>query len=385
MAQICLYFQAHQPHRLRPINPFDIGKGKDPFDHFLNADILHRVADKCYLPTNQLLLKLIKATQGRFRLAFSLSGCLLDQLEESRKDVIESFQELAACGCVEFLAETYQHSLASIMDWEEFDEQVEAHSQAIFRLFGQWPKVFRNTELIYSNELAKRLVRQNYKGIVTEGIESMLPANELHSIYQSATLTPISVILRDYERSDDLAFRFNDENWEYYPLETAQFQKWIEGEGRKGSHIFLDYETFGEHQDASNGVFDFFHEWVLGFCEKNEFFTPNELISSEKPTGIFDSPSWISWADTERDLSAWQGNDMQKEALSKVFLLKPRLENNSEYKQTWKRLLQSDHFYYMATKEGADGEVHEYFSPFATPHDAYLRFMNIIADLDQQL
>lgn len=383
MQTICLYFQAHQPHRLRSFSPFDIGKNKDPFDHQLNAGILHRVSERCYLPTNQLLLDLIHRFEGRFKIAFSLSGCLLDQLAEIRPDVIDSFRRLAASGCVEFLGETDQHSLASIMDWDEFEWEVREHSRKIFRLLGQIPLVFRNTELIYSNELAERVEKLGFRGVIAEGLEKLTQSGGSHQLYHSATPSPLPVILRDFQRSDDIAFRFNDRKWEHYPLEPQRFQGWIEESGGGTCNIFMDYETFGEHQDQSNGLFHFFAKWVASSIDKNTFLTPSELIKSQPIMAVYHVPKWISWADSERDLSAWQGNSMQKEALLRAFLLKDRVEDRPKLLARWRRLLQSDHFYYMATKEGPDGEVHEYFSPFATPHDAYLRFMNVIADLEQ--
>jgi len=385
MADICLYFQAHQPHRLNRISPLEIGRGKDPFDSLLNTHILNRVSDQCYLPTNKLLLRLIRAFGGQFSLAFSLSGCLLDQLMAHRPDVILSFQRLAGSGCVEFLGETYEHSLAYLWDKDEFRAQVEEHSQLVFRLFGQRPEVFRNTELIYDDKLAKRVGEMGFKALVTEGANRILGRNSPHVLYSSASRPSLPLLLRDYPRSDDIAFRFGDEDWEHHPLEIDLFQEWIHQSPFPIRNIFMDYETFGEHKKQDSGLFYFLSHWIRKAQRRDRFLSPSQIMAHHAPKEILRVASSISWADEARDLSAWMGNDMQKDALSKAYALKNRVQEKPLKKKIWRRFLQSDHFYYMATKSGRDAEVHAYFSPYRSPHDAYLVYMKALADFEAGL
>ncbi|MEO0897331.1 MAG: glycoside hydrolase family 57 protein [Bacteroidota bacterium] len=383
MPDICLYFQAHQPHRLRRVSPLDIGRGQKPFDTYLNSQILHRVADLCYLPMNTLLKKLILAYPSQFSVAFSLSGCLLDQLGDWRPEVIASFQELAATGRVEFLGETYEHSLSYVFDRDEFDRQLNAHREVIHRLFGQQTKVFRHTELIYTNSLADHIAQKGFRGILTEGADRLLEENSPNRLYSSKGLNPIPLMLRDYRRSDDIAFRYNDPEWEYSPLDPNVFQGWIHESEGDLVNIFMDYETFGEHQSDHSDLFTFFSQWIEQAVVSNQFLLPSEVLEKHIPSDSLDVPDYVSWADTSRSLQAWLGNELQQDALRKVISLKQSLCR--QHPEIWRRLLQSDHFYYMATGEGPDAEVHEYFSPYKSPYDAYLVYMNVLSNLESSL
>lgn len=390
MTAIVFYFQVHQPYRLRRYTFFDIGRDRRYFDETENARIVRRVAEKCYRPMNAVLHSLVERFEGRFRCSFSISGTALDQLEQWSPETLESFQALARTGCVELLGETSHHSLAALFDPEEFDQQVTAHADRIERLFGRRPVVFRNTELVCSNEVAVRAERLGFEGILGEGADHVLGWRSPHRVYRPEGCERIKLLLRSYRFSDDIAFRFSNRAWSEWPLGAERFADWVHGVPGEDRVIglFMDYETFGEHQWADTGIFEFMRhlpEQILrhpGF----RFATPAEIVASEDPIARLDLPHPVSWADTERDLTAWLGNRMQTAANAALYELGPRVRElesagHPELALDWRRLTTSDHLYYMCTKWFADGDVHKYFSPYASPHDAFIAFMNVLDDL----
>jgi alpha-amylase len=391
MASICLYFQVHQPYRLKQYSFFNIGTEHYYFNDELNLKILNKVSDSCYLPTNQLLLDLINQFQGAFRLSFSISGNLIEQLEEHRPDVLESFQKLAQTRCVEFLYETYHHSIAAIYAQEEFSRQVEMHRQAILLHFNQIPKVFRNTECIYSNDIGRQLFRMGYKHVITEGVQHFLQGRSENFVFKHPEFSGLKILLRNAGLSDDISFRFSNRNWNQYPLTADKYVGWLEKLSPTADciNLFMDYETFGEHQKQDSGIFDFLSalpKTVLGTKSLN-FHTPTEIFDLYPSKSVYDILNPISWADEARDMSAWQGNSMQTEALKKIYSLEPLVmqSRNKRLIALWSKFQNSDHFYYMSTKDSGDGAVHQYFSPFNSPYDAYIFYMNALADFEMIL
>ncbi|MBC7862736.1 MAG: polysaccharide deacetylase family protein [Bacteroidia bacterium] len=388
MPSVCLYFQVHQPFRIRNFSFFDIGNSHFYEDDAKNEEILNKVAEKCYLKTNKKMLDLIHRHNGKFRICYSLSGTVIEQFEKFRPDVLQSFIELAKTGCVEFLSETYAHSLSFIYSKTEFVRQVKKHSDVIRKYFNQVPTVFRNTELIYNNELAVFLEEMGYKGVLCEGVDRLLDGRSPDFIYRSVGTKNLKLLLKNYRLSDDIAFRFSDKGWKEFPLTPDKFTNWVHSIAGNGEtiNLFMDYETFGEHQWESTGIFEFLDklpEKVLAhpdFC----FKTPSEVIASSENGDLYDAHDFISWADTERDLSAWLSNSMQKEAFSRIYSIEQDVMtcNDPELLNVWERLQTSDHFYYMCTKFWNDGDVHKYFSPFDSPYDAYMYFMNVFSDLE---
>jgi alpha-amylase len=387
LVSICFYFQVHQPFRLRHYQVFDIGHNHDYFDHAKNEQIAKKVARKCYLPANRLMLHLIKASQGRFKIAYSITGVALDQFEKYTPEVIESFKELAATGCVEFLSETYYHSLSYLYSKEEFKRQVELHRQKIKKLFNYEPKIFRNTELIFNNELAKYVEDMGYKGIIAEGADHILGWRSPNFVYRPVTTTKIKALLKNYKLSDDIAFRFSNKGWEEWPLTTEKFAHWVNSVNGNGEviNLFMDYETIGEHQWEDTGIFHFLEAlpWKVLEHHDNEFITPSEAIEKYPVRGDVDMHAFVSWADIERDLSAWLGNNMQNNSLAELYKLETAVLATKDEKliEDWRKLQTSDHFYYMCTKWFADGDVHRYFNPYDSPYDSFIAFMNILNDI----
>jgi alpha-amylase len=391
MPSICFYFQVHQPYRLKEYSFFDIGTDHYYFDDAKNREVLDKVAEKCYLPTNRLMLELIEKHQGKFKISYSISGVALEQFEAWRPDVLQSFIELANTGCVEFIAETYYHSLAYIFSKDEFQKQIEQHRQLIKKYFKQDPKVFRNTELQYNNELAKFIEDMGYDAIICEGVDRLLQDRSPNSIYKAPNTNRIKSLLKNYRLSDDIAFRFSDRNWSEWPLTAEIYASWVHAVAGHGEtiNLFMDYETFGEHQWAQSGIFEFMR-YMPGHVLKHPDFTfktVSETAAAYPIRDTYDAHQLISWADTERDLSAWLGNPMQDEAIAKIYALEKDIynSNDKELIDAWKKMLTSDHYYYMTTKFWADGDVHKYFSPYESPYDAYIYFMNAMSDLSNQL
>jgi alpha-amylase len=387
MASICFYFQVHQPLRLRHYTVFD--KSDQYFDDHKNAAICRKVADKCYLPTNRLLLDIIRRLEGRFKIAYSLTGVLLEQLQFFAPEVISTFDALAETGCVEFLAETYYHSLSYIYSHDEFIEQINKHTETIERLFGQKPKIFRNTELIYNNALAALIESTgNFDAIITEGADHILGYRSPNFLYRPQGCNKLKLLLKNYRLSDDIAFRFSNRDWSQWPLTADKFAAWINSTNGYVVNLFMDYETFGEHQWKDTGIFDFMRhlpEKVLN-NSYNNFKTPSEVVQSFQPVDTVDVPHLISWADIERDLSAWLGNAMQSNALYELYRLEKEVKKTGNEKviADWRKLQTSDHFYYMCTKWFADGDVHKYFNPYDSPYDSYINFMNVLGNLHKR-
>jgi alpha-amylase len=391
MPSVCLYFQVHQPRRLRRYSFFDVGHLHDYEDEAENRRILERIALKCYLPANALLLNLIGEYGGKFRVAFSLSGTLIDQLEQYRPDVLEGFRRLAETGCVEFLNETDGHTLAFLYSPREFQEQVLLHRKRIRALFGQDGRTFRYTELIYNNELAHTVEKMGYSVILAEGAEKILGRRTPNQIYRPAGRVRLKLLLRNYRLSDDVAFRFSERSWGEYPLTAAKYARWLHRIRREEAviNLFMDYETFGEHQWAETGIFAFLQR-LPGEVLRNpdfSFRTPAEAADAHEAAGEVDSPGFISWADEERDTTAWLGNTMQQDAARALYALEPAIRRRKDagLLRTWRTLQTSDHFYYMCTKWFADGDVHRYFNPYESPYEAYINYMNILDDFGQSI
>ena len=386
MPSLCLYFQVHQPYRLRQLPIFDIAKHSDYFDEPMNREMCRKVAEKCYLPANALMLKLIKRYPGKFKVAYSISGITLEQLAEYAPKVLESFQALAATGQVELLAETYYHSLAASFSPTEFKEQVAQQLRLVKRLFGVRPTVFRNTELIYSDAIAAQVAAMGFKAILAEGWEPVLKGRSPNHVYTSA-VPNLKLLLKNYRLSDDIAFRFT----EFGPLTAAKFASWLHALDGKAEtiNLFMDYETIGEHQWKESGIFRFFEDLPAAvFTNPNfSFATPSEVLARYPSQGTVKVPKPTSWADSERDLSAWLGNPMQDSIAAWVYGLEVRVKATSDKKllDTWRRLQTSDHFYYMCTKHWADGDVHKYFSVYDIPHRAYVFMNNVLTDLEMRL
>jgi len=388
---ICFYFQVHQPHRLRLYRFFDIGREDYYYDDFANKTILKRVAEKCYLPANELMLELIKRYKGSFKVTYSISGTVLEQFKEYAPEVIESFRELAKTGSVEFLAETYAHSLSSLTSAKEFKEQVLMHSNAIESLFGVKPKVFRNTELIYSDVVGAAVAEMGYTAMLTEGAKHILGWKSPNYLYTNAINPRLKLMLKNFRLSDDIAFRFSDRSWENWPLTSDKYAAWLANILSKEEivNLFMDYETFGEHQGASTGIFEFMRNLPGMILSRGDikFDTPSGICDRHQPVAPLHVPFPISWADEERDTSAWLGNELQNEAFAKLYALEDDVKNTNDPKllSDFRRLQQSDHFYYMCTKFFSDGAVHKYFNPYDTPYEAFINYMNVLSDFNLRI
>ena len=391
MVSVCFYFQVHQPFRLRNYSVFDIGNNTNYFDEKKNKEIMQKVAEKCYLPTNKTMLDLINKHDGRFKISYSISGVALEQFEKYAPEVLDSFMDLNDTGCVEFLNETYHHSLSFLYSKEEFREQIRLHQKKIMALFSQKPKVFRNTELIFNNELANFIQNMGYKGILAEGADHVLGWRSPNFVYTAKTAPKLKMLLKNYKLSDDIAFRFSNRGWKEWPLTVEKYARWLNDANRNGNlvNLFMDYETFGEHQWADTGIFDFLRhlpEEILKHPD-NDFKTPSEAIRDYNPVAELDIHCPVSWADIERDTSAWDGNKMQQSAIEKIYFIEGMIKRSKNKKliEIWRKLQTSDHFYYMCTKWFNDGDVHKYFNPYENPYDAFITFMNILNDVNLRL
>lgn len=387
MRTICFYFQVHQPYRLKPYRFFDIGEDHHYWDDFSNRSIMRKVAQKCYLPMNALLLELINKYNGAFKVSFSISGTFMDQMQAYAPDVLESFQKLVATGHVELLNETFSHSLASLKSKDEFKDLVYKHQAKIKELFnGYTPKVFRNTELIYSDQIGALVAEMGYDAMLTEGAKHILGWKSPNYVYLNSIEPKLKILLKNFQLSDDIAFRFGNKAWNDYPLTTDKFIDWINAipNEEETLNLFMDYETFGEHQWAETGIFDFMrHLPEAVFTKTNfSFSTPSEIASKISPVGKIHVPIPISWADEERDLTAWLGNDLQDEAFDRLYDLEKLVNtiDDEDIQRDWRYLQTSDHFYYMCTKFFSDGDIHSYFSPYDSPYDAFINFMNVLSD-----
>lgn len=391
MVGICFYFQVHQPYRMKRYHVFNIGKDSDYFDDYKNKEIMLKVTKKCYMPMTNLLLKLIKQSQGKFKCSFSITGTALEQFEQYAPEVIENFKLLAKTGCVEFLSETYYHSLSFLYTHEEFKHQVDMHKKKIKKLFGVEPKVFRNTELIFSNEVASLVESMKFKGVLAEGADHILGWRSPNFIYCSEGAVGFPLLLKNYKLSDDIAFRFSNQGWNEWPLTVPKYVSWVNQVNGNGDviNLFMDFETFGEHQWEDKGIFEFMEHLppeVLKHPD-NCFLMPSEVIDKFPIRGSLDFPYHVSWADLERDISAWRGNKIQETALEKLYNLENEIKLSKDEKmlEDWRKLTTSDHFYYMCTKWFSDGDVHKYFNPYDSPYDSFIAFMNILQDLQLRI
>lgn len=385
MPDICFYFQVHQPYRLRRYRVFDIGSGTGYFDEAGNRHILRRVADKCYLPATGMLQRAVEESAGRFRFALSLSGVLLDQLEREAPDVLEAFQRLVATGGVELLCETSHHSLAALRDPEEFAEQVMLHRGLLARHFACTPRAFRNTELLYDDAIGAQVARLGFRVMLLEGTDRLLGWRSPNYVYAAASAPDLRLLPRNYRLSDDVGFRFSNRSWDAWPLTADRWTEWVSRSAESSVHVYLDYETFGEHHWADTGIFEFVRDLPAALARRQVACrTPSEL-ATRAPWGTLSAPVTTSWADAERDASAWLGNRMQRAAWDRHRRLGERVRRarHAGRLETWRRLGTSDHFYYMSTKGLTDGEVHRYFSPFDSPYDAFIAYMNALTDLER--
>ena len=391
MPSVCLYFQAHQPLRVKKYRIFDVGNDHKYFNDFSNTNlnnkkVLSKVAEKSYLPANELLLKLLNKHPD-FKISYSFSGVFLEQLENYLPKVIRSFRKLVDTGRVEILSETYYHSLAFFYSIHEFESQVALHEATIKRIFGVKPKVFRNTELAYNNDLAKWADNKGYVAILAEGWDKFLGWRSPNFLYKPKGTKKIKLLLKNYKLSDDIAFRFSDKSWSRWPLTVEKFARWVNRANGNGNviNLFMDYETFGEHQWKEHGIFEFLEELPGKILEHpdNNFVTPSEAAKKYKAMDTVDVPYIVTWSDTERDLSAWTGNAIQNSALDLIYALAKDVHATGDERiiEDWRKLQISDHYYYMCTKWFADGDVHKYFNPYDSPYEAFISFMNVASDL----
>ena len=397
MASICLYFHVHQPYRIKRYRVYDIGRDSNYFSTFdesnlNNKKILQKVAEKCYIPTNKLLLHLLDK-HPEFKISFSITGLLLEQLEEYSPESLKLFQDLVETGKVEIVGETYYHSLSFLYSKSEFKRQIAMHKKKIAKVFGKKAvptKVFRNTELIYNNSLAHFLEKLGYSAVLAEGADHILCWRSPNFLYKAKGAN-IKLLLKNYRLSDDIAFRFSSRDWADWPLTAPKFASWINAVNGNGNvvNLFMDYETFGEHQWIDTGIFNFLAKLPQELLKHpdNDFVTPSEAVERYNAVSELDVPHFVSWADVERDLSAWLSNAMQHDAVSKIYALEDKVlsSKNKKLIDDWRRLQASDHFYYMCTKWFADGDVHKYFNPYDTPYDAFISYMNAVADLKLRL
>jgi len=391
---IVLYLHVHQPYRVRHYTVFDTGAKHDYFDASYNDKtsnerILQKVAEKSYIPANARLLNILKENPD-FKVSLSITGTVIEQLEKWSPEALQSFKDLCATGRVEIVAETYHHSLAFFYSRSEFEMQVEMHRQKIEQVFGQTPKVFRNTELAYNNELAQWADQAGYKGILAEGWDPILDWRSPNYVYRPVNTSNIGLLMKNYKLSDDVAFRFGDQEWKEWPLTASKFSHWMsEDKDATNFNLFMDYETFGEHQWEASGVFDFLEQLPREWSKTagNGFMTVSEAIDNHEPVDQIDVPNTITWADTERDLSAWLGNSMQSGAIEDLYALEEAILATHDLAliEDWRKLQTSDHFYYMCTKWFNDGDIHAYFSPYDTPYEGYINFMNAFRDLQFRL
>lgn len=389
---ICIYFQIHHPERLRKYQFFDIGKKHNYFDNYANRSELEDLAENCYLPANALLLDLIKKYEGKFKVAFSISGSAIDQLEMHTPEVIRSFQELAQTGQVEFLAETYSHSLASLSeDTDEFELQVKRHSAAIKELFGKKPVTFRNTSLIYSDKIGKRVADLGFKTILTDGAKHVLGWKSPNFVYKNALDENLNLLLKNSKLSDDIAIRFSDRNWSEYPLTSEKYVDWVSHslQDTEVLNLFMNYEVIGHYNRTESGIFDFLRYFIQQIAENPnyQFLLPKEVTKKHTAKDILPVPYPISWTDEERDITSWLGNELQKEAFTELFKIQPlvKKKKNAELNEDYSRLQASEHFYFMRTKLFSGADYHKYILPYESPYEAFINYMNVLSDFIERV
>ncbi len=385
MPAVNFYFQVHQPYRLKHRSYTNNADIHDYFDDQKNGEIMRKVSAKSYLPANQVMLKLIKRYKGAFRIAYSITGVAIEQMLRYSPETLDSFKALADTGHVEFIGETYYHSLASLYNREEFKDQVRLHSQLMYDLFGQRPQVFRNTELIYNDDIGRLARELGFRAIIAEGCDDVLDWRSPNFVY-SVPGSDMRLLLKNYKLSDDIAFRFSNQGWSDFPLTADKFAGWVHKISGCGEivNLFMDYETFGEHQWESTGIFNFLEHLPETIFRHPDwgFATPSEVIEMYTPKADIHFHRLTSWADVNRDITAWRGNRMQHSALQNIYALsnQMRLEADPYALAIWRKLQTSDHFYYMCTKWFADGDVHAYFSPYESPYDSFIYYMNTLSD-----
>ncbi len=388
MKTVCLYFQVHQPWRLKTYRFFQMGKDHSYLDDMLNRSIMQKIARECYLPMNSLLLSLINESEGKFKCSFSITGIAIEQFKAYAPEVLESFKALAATGSVEFLAETYSHSLSALHSEEDFKEEVAMHSALIKKEFGVKPTTFRNTELIYSDQIGEWIGKMGFKAVLAEGARHVLGWKSPNYVYANSLNQKLRVLLRNYKLSDDIAFRFSSQGWDEYPLTAEKYVSWLTADDQAGDiiNLFMDYETFGEHQKASTGIFEFVKAIPSAAFANGgiSFATVAEGAKKHQPVSVLYSPHAMSWADEERDITAWIGNDLQNEAFEKIYAIRDKVKSlkDKDFDHVYRFMQTSDHFYYMATKWLSDGDVHSYFNPYDSSYDAFINYMNVLADFE---
>jgi alpha-amylase len=386
MRTICFYFQVHQPFRIKRYRFFDIGHDHYYFDDYANRTIMRKVAEKCYLPTNKLFLDLINKYKGKFKISYAISGVALEQFELYAPEVLDSFKRLAETGNVEFIAETYAHSLSALKSEEEFKKQIEMQTALLKKHFNAEPVTFRNTELIYSDQIGEMVANLGYKVMLTEGAKHVLGWKSPNFMYCNSINPRLKILLKNFTLSDDIAFRFSNRDWPEWPLTTDKFVHWLNSTDKNEEviNLFMDYETFGEHQWAETGIFEFLKHLPERVFSSSDFSfnTPSEVADELVPVSAIHVPHPISWADEERDLTAWLGNELQEEAFNKLYNLESKIKacNNEEIQNDWIKLQTSDHFYYLCTKWFSDGDVHKYFNPYSSPYEAFINYMNVLSD-----
>ncbi len=382
---VCFYFQLHQPKRVRRYQVFDIGSGGDYFDEAKNRDTLRGVAERCYVPAVEILTRL---SQGEgARVSMSISGVLVEQMKAYAPKALAGIQALVQSGGAELLSETSHHSLSSLRNNDEFADQVRLHRDLMKRTFGVEPKVFRNTELIVSDALMPVVAALGFDAMMVEGADTILGWRSPNFVYGSKSAPALRLLPRNYRLSDDVAFRFTARDWSEWPLTADKYAAWIAANPGDVVNVFMDFETLGEHQHADSGIFDFLRALPAALKRNGvRMVTPSEL-ATRKPVALLSFPGAMSWADTERDVSAWLGNGLQHAAHERLYALRDSVLGTRDLAliATWRDLSTSDHFYYMSTKWHADGDVHTYFSPYATPYDAYISYMNVMRDLEQRI
>lgn len=390
MVALCFYFEVHQPFRINHYRIKDINSHKNYFNDTLNQTIFEKIAKKCYWPTGLLIASLLKRHPNNFKVTFSMSGTFLEQCQKYDYKLLELYQDILSLPNAEIICETSHHSLASLKDEEEFFHQIEIQRNNLIKLFNKETKAFRNTELIYSNKIGKMISKAGFQVCLLEGWESFLPDGwNAHHVFYHPENPQLKLLPKSYKLSDDLAFRFSNKSWESWPLTAEKYHSWLE-KLLDGNHefvgLFMDYETFGEHQWADTGIFEFFDRLITNVATDNrfEFLTISETAQRFSAQAPMNVDRALSWADTERDTSAWLGNKIQEDAFERAYKLKKNimLLNDDEITEEWRKLLSSDHFYYMCIKWSNDGDVHKYFSPFDSPYEAYLDYVNILEDLE---
>ena len=392
MRAICLYLHIHQPIRYREYPIFDVGNNSEYFNGDLNSRqsnerIFKKVTEKSYRPMLELLKKQMQSHPD-FKVSFSITGTWLEQAAKWAPNLITEIRQMVAKGQAEILAETYYHSLAFFFDEAEFETQVDLHARAVKKLLGATPKVFRNTELAYNDKLAHWADEKGYTGILAEGWDKVLKKKSPNYVYKPAGCENLKLLLKNYRLSDDIAFRFSDQKWKEWPLTSKKYLNWLDAACLDGNliNLFMDFETFGEHQWADTGIFEFMGEVIDKWLQEsgNKFVTVSEACNLTEPNGEISMPDTVTWADSERDLSAWLSNDMQKDAMKKLYDLYPRILDTKDDKliSDWRYLTTSDHSYSMCTKYWNDGDVHAYFSAYASPYESYMYFMNILRDIE---